>query len=181
MNDESTIDEAVEIILENEGNFSNRKEDKGGATRWGVTIGTYSKWIGRQATVDEIRTMPKETAIEIYKKNYLYGPGIHTLPSSIMTQVFDISINSGPKASIKMLQRIINLAGFGIISVDGVIGPGTRGAVERAAGEMGPYLNNALVEERLKFYNRIVERDESQRVFLKGWTHRANSFKLLVD
>ena len=46
---------------------------------------------------------------------------------------------------------------------------------------MAEYFNDAVVEERIKFYHRIVERNESQRVFLRGWLRRANSFRMVEE
>lgn len=177
---EQRIDEMVETILHHEGGFVNDPADRGGATNWGVTINTYSKWLKRPATVEEVRNMDKDVAIEIYKKNYYYNPRINTLPDLVQPMVFDMSINHGPRNGNKMLQKTVNLAGFGPISADGVIGPGTRRALNKAVDAMGSYFVNALVEERLKFYNRIVERRPNNKKFLRGWTKRANSFKLPV-
>ena len=178
---EAKVDELIEVILHHEGGFVNHKNDRGGATNHGVTIGTYSRWLGRPATVDEVRQMSVETAIEIYKKNYFYGPGIHRLPELVMGHVFDMAVNHGPRRAIKLLQRTVNVAGFGTISVDGVSGPGTRRHVQKAVDAMGEYFNDAVVEERIKFYHRIVERNESQRVFLRGWLRRANSFRMITE
>ena len=177
---EQRIDEMVETILHHEGGFVNDPADPGGATNFGVTIHTYSKWLGRKATVDEVRNMKLETAVEIYKQRYYYAPRINGLHEDVQPLVFDMAINHGPRNAVRMLQRTVNLAGFGPISVDGVIGPGTRGAVDRTADAMGNYFVNAIVDERLKFYNRIVERRPSSRKFLRGWTRRAESFRLPV-
>ena len=177
---EQRIDEMVETILHHEGGFVNDPADPGGATNFGVTIHTYSKWLKRKATVDEVRNMSKDTAIEIYKSKYYYDPRINTLNELVQPLVFDMAINHGPRNGNKMLQRTVNLAGFGPISVDGVIGPGTRRALDSAVDAMGNYFVNALVEERLKFYNRIVARRPASGKFLRGWTKRANSFRLPV-
>lgn len=171
----------IDDILKKEGGYVNDKNDPGRATNRGITIGTYSKWLKRPATIQEVKDITEEIAREIYEVNYLVKPRIDTLPDLIMPQMFDISINSGPKNAIKLLQRLINLAGFGIISVDGIMGPSTRGKAETMVAEMGNYAVNALVEERLKFYQRIVDRRPASGKFLRGWTNRANSFKLPVD
>ena len=176
-----TVDEIIEVILRHEGGYVDHKNDRGGATNWGITIGTYSGWLGREATKDEVRNMDRETAITIYKQNYYYGPGINHIPHPVQAQVFDIGVNSGPKRGIKMVQRVVNLAGFGPIGADGVIGPQSVRAITEAQDKMGNYFNNALVEERLKFYNGIVERNPSQKVFIRGWTKRANSFNLQLE
>lgn len=184
MSSEEKVDLMVETILQHEGGFSH-VHDKNGKeidppTNYGVTIHTYSKYLGRKATVDEVRNMSQATAIEIYKADYYYNPRIHTLPELVQPLVFDMSINHGPRNAIRMMQRTVNLAGFGPISVDGVIGPGTRGALNKAVDAMGNYFVNALVEERLKFYHRIVERRPASKKFLRGWTRRAESFRLPV-
>jgi len=174
-------DNPIGLILEHEGGYVNHKADRGGPTNFGVTIATYSKWLGREATIDDVKNMTVETAREIYETQYLTGPRIHTLPEPYpQVLILDMAINHGPRNAIKMLQRTTNLAGFGPVSVDGIMGPGTRGSVERAQDAMGNYFQNAIVEERIKFYHRIVERNSSQKVFLKGWLRRANSFLLSV-
>ena len=65
-------------------------------------------------------------------------------------------------------------------NADGVMGPATRLAAEQALEEMGPFFHNAIVEERVNFYQRIVQRDPSQNKFLKGWLKRARSFEVVT-
>ncbi len=180
-NSKEQINEMIDTILKHEGGFVNDPDDPGGATNRGVTIGTYSKWLGKPATVQDVKEITEETAREIYELNYLVKPRINELPEILMPQMFDISINSGPKNAIKMLQRLINLAGFGVISVDGVLGPDTRNRASTMAGEMEGYAVNALVEERIKFYNKIVDRRPASGKFLKGWLRRAKTFKVTVE
>jgi len=177
-----TIDETIEVILRHEGGFVNDPDDAGGATNYGITIHTLSGWLGRDATVDEVRNMSVDTAIAIYKQRYYYGPMINEVPHPVQIQIFDIGVNSGPLRGIKMAQKVVNLAGVvGPISVDGVMGPNTKKAIETTQDAMGNFYNNAVVEERIGFYNRIVERKPSQKKFIKGWTKRANSFLLPTD
>ena len=172
------IDDPIGVVLQHEGGFVNHKSDKGGPTKFGITIRTYSHYLGRPASLQEVKDMNVETAREIYERNYYTGPRIHTLPPPLRTVVLDMAINHGPRDAIKMLQRTINAAGFGPITVDGVLGPNTRKGVKKAISAMGNDFQNALVEERITFYERIVARDPSQRVFLDGWINRAKSFQL---
>lgn len=170
------MQDPIDVILQHEGGFVNHKADRGGPTNLGITQATLSKWLGRKASIEEVRNLTREEAREIYETNYLTGPRIHLLPESIRTQVLDMSVNHGPKNAIRMLQRVLNAAGFGPVDVDGVLGPQSRNAAERAAARMGSVLPNALVEERVRFFEAIVARDASQKVFLKGWVSRARSF-----
>lgn len=165
-------------VLLHEGGFVNHPSDRGGATKFGVTQKTLSHYLGRNASIQEVRDMTEETAREIYERLYFTGPRINTLPEPPRTLVLDMAINHGPRNAIIMLQRIVNEAGFGPIDVDGRIGPNTRTAVMRAVTQMGPVFQNALVEERIRFFHRITANDPSQTVFLKGWLNRAESFRL---
>jgi len=170
--------DAIDNIIRIEGGYVNDPADRGGPTKYGITQKTLSDYLGRQASIEDVKNITKETAREIYERHYLTGPRINTLPSPIQEQILDIGVNSGPKTAIKMLQRVLNAAGFGPVTVDGVIGPMTRNVTETALQKMGPYLSNAIVDHRIQFYEHLAERHPSDKKFLKGWKRRANSFRL---
>lgn len=171
------INEMVNQILSHEGGFVNDPDDRGGATNFGVTLKTYSEWLGRPASVAEVRAMKVETAKEIYLSRYYYTPRINGFPEEVQPQIFDCSINHGPRRAVKFVQTVCNLAGFGPVAVDGVNGPNTMEVAKTANQEMGVYFNNAIADERIDFYHRIVASNPSQKKFLNGWLKRANSYK----
>lgn len=168
----------IDVILQNEGGYVNASADRGGPTNFGITQATYSVYLGHPASIDDVKAMPVEAAREIYERQYLSGPRIDQLSDPIKTQVLDIAVNSGPTTAIKMIQRVVNAAGFGPVTVDGVLGPFSRTAIETAQTKMGKLLNNALVDERINFFNAIVEHNMSQHEFIHGWLNRANSFRI---
>ena len=169
------------IILKHEGGFVNDPLDRGGATNLGITQATLSEWRGHKVSVDDVRNLTEEEARDIYSNRYLQKPKIDWLPfPHPQVLVFDMAVNHGPGRAIKILQKTINKAGFGPISVDGGMGPATKAACERAQEEMGAYLQNAIVEERKAFYEAIIERSPSQERFRRGWMNRAESFVLPV-
>ena len=171
-----------EIILKHEGGFVNDPLDRGGATNLGITQATLSSWRGHQVTVEDVKNLTEDEAREIYTTRYLQKPKIDWLPFP-HPQVFvlDMAVNHGPGRGIRILQTTIRKAGFGPISVDGGMGPATRAAAERAQAEMGPYFQNAMVEERKAFYEAIIAKNPSQERFRRGWMRRADSFVLPVD
>ena len=175
-----TIDEMVNTILAHEGGFVNDPDDRGGATNFGVTQLTYAKWLGRPASIADVKAMDIETAKEIYLANYYYKPRINGLPDEIQPLTFDCAINHGPIRAMKFVQTVVNLAGFGLITVDCVCGPETMRRVKAAHAEMGNYFINAMVDERVNFYEAIIERDASQARFRNGWLKRAESFRVPV-
>jgi len=125
-----------------------------------------------------VKAMTVEVAREIYEKEYLAKPRIDTIPEPPRTMILDMAINHGPRNAIRMLQRVVNAAGFGPITLDGRMGPQTRAAVENAASRMGPVLQNAIVEERIRYYHMKVEQHPPNKVFIKGWLRRAESFRI---
>jgi lysozyme family protein len=168
----------IDIVLEHEGGFVNNPNDRGGPTNRGVTIKTYSEWLGRSATIDELRSLTYDEARDIYERLYLFGPRIDRIQEPLRTPLLDMSVNHGPKNAIKMLQRVLNALGFGPLDIDGTLGPQSVDAAKRAIAKDARLVRNALVDERLAFYNRLVARDRTQEQFLRGWTRRAESFRV---
>ena len=77
------------------------------------------------------------------------------------------------------MQRVINMARIGFaLDDDGVIGPKTRRAAEHAQSEMGPFFANAIVDERIDFYRRLVAHRPTSERFLRGWLTRAERFRM---
>lgn len=171
------VQKLIAELIAREGGYVNHAADKGGPTKYGITQATLSAYLGRKASLDEVKALDQELAAEIYLKNYYHAPRIDTLPDDLQPIMLDMQVIHRPRVGIKILQRVINLAGFGPVDIDGALGPQTRAAAARAADEMGPYLINAIVEERLQFFRLIVRQDKSQIVFLKGWEARAEGFR----
>lgn len=175
-----TVESIIAAIIKAEGGYVNHPNDRGGPTKYGITIKTLGRYLRRTATIAEVKNLTKETAYEIYERDYFEGPRIHTIPLQLQPIVTDASVLYGPRRAIKFLQNIVNEAEFGPTTVDGVLGPNTRKLVEQMYGAMGDYAINAYVEERIMFCERIVENNPSQEVFLKGWKNRANKFRVQV-
>lgn len=166
------VNAMIESLIAREGGYVNHPADKGGPTRWGVTLQTLADWREAPCTAEDVKNLSKEEAIKIYRALYYIGPGIDTLPQGIQSHILDIGVNSGPRTAIKMLQRVLNSFGESLV-IDGVIGNATRDACRRYEASK---INNSLVEARMRFYEDIVANNPSQRVFMAGWTKRAESF-----
>lgn len=171
-----SVDQMIDDIIRREGGFVNHPADRGGPTNFGITQKTLSQYLGRAATVEEVRALQRDVAEDIYRKDYYVAPRIDTLPARIQPFVFDSAVNHGPRRAVRFVQQVCNQAGFGPLDVDGICGPNTRRVAAQADRVMGDWLLAALVEQRRNFYHAIVRADPSQDVFLDGWLNRIAEF-----
>lgn len=171
------MDQMIEDIIRREGGFVSHPLDRGGATNFGITQQTLSHYLGRAASVKEVRNMSRDLAKAIYEQNYYLGPRIHRLPERIQPFVFDSAVNHGPRRGIRFVQHACNDAGFGPIDVDGLIGPQTIRAAAAADEHMKEAFLQALIKQRRNFYHLIVENNPRQEIFLLGWLNRIKEFE----
>ena len=169
--------EIIDRVLEREGGFTNNPLDRGGPTKFGITRVTLENYLGEEPgfiTEQDVEDLDEDLARDIYRDDYWYGPGFDTLDvdERLLELIFDTGVNHGTFKAIRLLQKVLG------VDRDGVIGPVTRAAVTDR-----PYreLFVALLSARIELYGKIVQNDESQRVFIVGWLRRMNGFlKLLV-
>lgn len=176
--------EIIDNIILTEGEYSNYPEDKGGPTKYGVTQKTLSAWLGRPATVQEVKDLSIELARKILYNLYFLQPGYTRFePVDLRHLLVDISINSGSFRANVLLQRALlkGLPEGRRLLIDGVLGPRTLEAyrdVVRLRGHQ--WLIHAIVDERIVFLTEIVINNPKQLKFLRGWIARALSFREVV-
>lgn len=170
------VQEMVKEIILKEGGYVNDPADSGGPTKYGVTQATYSRWLGRKASISDVKAITREVAEDIFINNYYFKPRIDIIADEVQHKTFDMSVNHGPRRAVKLLQLALAKLGFEI-SVDGVIGSQTARISEMAIEKYGDVrVVNKIVEVRNDFYHRIVASRPTQKRFLKGWLNRSNSF-----
>ncbi|MGL4415702.1 holin-associated N-acetylmuramidase [Roseinatronobacter monicus] len=172
---------ATEIVAR-EGGFVNDRDDPGGATNFGVTIHTLRRLRpGQHITVQDVRALTREDAVEIYIEHYFNRPRIAELPEPLWPTVFDMYVNAGANA-VRILQRLFNQMGLQV-AVDGVIGPQTIAAAQRAYDMAPAHLVDAYGIARRDYYYSIADRRPASRKFARrrdggkgGWITRAEEF-----
>ncbi len=181
-----SVRQIADEIIAREGGYVNDPDDPGGATKHGVTIHTLRR-LGLDldgdgaVTTADVRRLTQEQAVDIFIRHYFIRPGIAKLPESIQASAFDMYVNAGANA-VKILQRLLCDMGQKI-AVDGVIGPQTIAAANRAWERAGDRLVDAYGIERRNFYFRIADRRPASRKYARtraggkgGWIKRAEEF-----
>lgn len=149
------FDEAFDILIGHEGGYANHPRDPGGETMWGVT----ARVARRHGYQGEMRLMPRDTAKQIYRKDYWDAVQADKLPTAVRYTVFDAAVNSGPHQAIEWLQRALD------VGEDGVLGPLTWDALNKSSGLKLGILFNA---ERLDFMTSLP----TWGAFGRGWARR---------
>lgn len=102
------------------GNWTGGVKGRGAliGTNHGVSAPVLSEYLGRTATVSDMRTLSLEVTEKIFRRNYwdkIRGNEIINQDSA--NEIFDDAINAGVGAAIKKAQRALGLKD------DGIMGP----------------------------------------------------------
>ena len=114
--------EALAIILQLEGGYSDDKDDSGGKTNYGITeaVARENGYYG------DMREIPEAIAAAIYRNRYWDACLCDKLPWPMALYVFDSAVNQGPGAATLMMQSALG------VTEDGVIGPATIAAASKS-------------------------------------------------
>lgn len=166
--------------------YTNNPDDPGGATRWGVTLGTLQGWRQTQTgdsslalTADDVKQLSEAEAVEIYKYDFFEQPRFDRLPAEILPQIFDISVLQGNAWKDILIDTLNNHYGYqlerGNTVVTEELASELRKIIQSVPADEGggpEGLNNAIVDERLKVLRANPNVDK-----FPGWIDRAESFR----
>lgn len=111
------------LRLEGGGKYTNRKEDRGGPTRWGISQKALSHSRGRPVTAEEVAQLEEPEARAIYWSDYANAIKFDMLPGGVDRSLLDIAVLSGVGTASRLLQEVVGA------EIDGAIGPATLSAV----------------------------------------------------
>lgn len=159
---------ALDLLLKHEGGWSKHPADPGGATNYGITLQTYSLFLGRKAKESELRVIGRDMVGKIYKQRYWDMLRCDDLYDGLDYAVFDMGVNSGVSRASRFLQGMVNA------HPDGVIGPRTIAAVEAWVDEHDlKYAIEEFCRRRLHYLEALP----TFSTFGRGWTRRVNEVK----
>ena len=181
-----TVQQIATDIIAREGGYVNDPDDPGGATNFGVTIGTLRR-LGidndgdGRVTASDVRMLTRTQARDIFVEHYFSRPRIDELPPVLQASVFDMYVNAGSNA-VRILQRLLVEMGQSIV-VDGQIGPQTIEACHIAQSLAPHHLADAYGIARRNYYYSLADKRPKSRKYAKrrdggkgGWITRAEEF-----
>jgi len=155
---------AVEVVLQHEGGYVHDPRDPGGETKWGISRRSYPEL--------DIANLTREDAIAIYYRDWWQRYGYDRLKDdAVVTKLLDMAVNMGPVTAHRLLQEALVFLGYPV-AVDGIIGPQTIGAANRADPKR---LLQVLRWRAAEHYYRLADQRPQSRAFLLGWLRRAYS------
>ena len=184
-----TVNDLARDIVAREGGYVNDPADPGGATKYGVTIGTMRRLgldLNRDGRIDtgDVRALTRADAERIFVEDYFVKPKVHMLPEALQPAVFDMYVNAGANA-VKILQGLLNdHLPAPVLDADGRIGPMTARAAYQVQDALGPDgLRNAYGAARREYYYAIGDARPASRKYARsldggkgGWITRAEEF-----
>lgn len=148
------FDAAFEKLIGHEGGYVNHPSDPGGETKFGISKRSYPG--------EDIAGMTLERAKQIYLRDFWGPAGCDAVPDAVRFDLFDMAVNSGVRAAVKTLQKVVGE------TEDGILGPRTLQAVQSMPG---PRLVARFNGARLEFMASL----STWPAFGRGWARRIAS------
>lgn len=170
------IEEIITGVLIAEGwdKYTDHPADKGGPTKWGITLQAWGEFLQEHVTALDVRSISEAEARLFYQRKYVIDPGFNLLPAEIIKDVVDAAVHSGVRAATKWLQRSVGA------KQDGDLGPLTLAQVKRQASYVICLRINSY---RLALFGKLISSDKQlslarkagynlQAEFAAGWNNR---------
>lgn len=163
------FEKAFYYILSVEGVTLSREEyDKGLISKFGITLGAWSEFTKKQASFDDIKNLTLTQAKRFYRAYWdaLKLDRVKSLDVAI--SIFDQCVHRGRFGGTEMTQRFLNLRPTGIM---------TDQTLEAINSVEPDEFITGYFKHAQRSYLKIVEKDQTQMKFLKGWFER--TYKIL--
>ncbi len=182
--------DALKILFEHEGKYSNDPLDRGGETYRGIARKRWPKWPG-WAIVDAMKDfldfpecLDRDAALSVevmkfYKEHFWAPIRGDEIPEELAVELFETQVNSG--RGVEFLQHTLNFLNrngqaFPDLKIDNDFGPATMSALNLVLKTDGlKFLLAILNRFQAKFYFDLMLNDPSQERFARGWLKRTFS------
>ncbi|MBS7349441.1 MAG: hypothetical protein KIG95_04670 [Comamonas sp.] len=166
----------VEKLIKLEGGYVNHPADKGGETRYGITLATARA----HGYMGDMRYLPRNTAHQIYQRDYVRLPRydrVHDVSAPVAAKLIDLGVHVSPRRATTWLQRALgdlsrNGADYPAPPVTGVIDDPTLKALralQRKRGAKACDLVIKAVEGYQAAYYLELGQTKGRWAFTAGW------------
>ena len=158
----------IPIIKKWEGGYSDNPNDRGGATNSGVTLAVYQSVYGKNKTKNDLNRMTSDQWDYIFTKLYWNKWKADEINNQSIANILVDWVWMSGYGTIKKIQSLFGL------TADGIVGNKTISYINSHDQEE---VFNKIWNRRKSFYESLVKNNPSQKVFIKGWMNRLNTFK----
>lgn len=172
------IEQYLNELIKREGGYVNNPSDKGGETKYGITIATARA----AGYTGAMKDLPIDVAKAIYRKTYWTSPRfdqVNAINAAVAEELLDTGVNCGVAFAKPLLQRALNLLnnqglnGWTDLAVDGIYGTATLNALKTYLVKRGKEGESILLRVlnilQGQRYIEITERSPNQEQFFYGW------------
>jgi lysozyme family protein len=167
LNEQARFDRCLAEVLRLEGGYADDPRDRGGPTRFGITLASLGEARGRPVSADDVRRLTPAEAGSIYRTRYWTPMRCADLAEGVDLMAFDAAVNMGTAGAARLLQAAL------AVKADGVIGPATVEAARRA---FAPVLIRQAADLRRARYRSLA----GFAAFGAGWLNRVDTVEALA-
>jgi lysozyme family protein len=176
-----TEQEIITGVLQREGwdKYTDHPADKGGPTKWGITLKAWSDYLGKPCTAADVQAITEAGARQFYRVKYILEPKFDLVGDAHLRELLiDAGVNHGPRHPAKWAQWAAE------VPQDGVLGPVSLKAIN-ACAPLELFL--WVCAFRVRLYGRLTSQDQAlkaaraagfrlQAEFTAGWCNRVAEF-----
>lgn len=175
---DTKFQEAMRVVYLHEGGLSNHPNDRGLLTKYGISLAFIQKEHidvdgDGDVDVDDIYALTLKKSDQIYFDKFWIPNGYERINNSKMAiKIMDTAINTGASQANKLLKRSINVVYEKNIAVNGILDGDTVKLLNLLDNEL---IIEEFRKQQANFYNLIIKKNHSYKVFRNGWMNRAKS------
>lgn len=154
--------------------YTNNKHDRGGATKYGITIATW-RTVGYDKNGDgkidekDVQLITEEDFKKVLKRNFWDKWKADEIKNQSVAEILVDWLWASGKWGIIKPQQLLG------VKADGIVGKQTLAAVNGYPNQR--QLFEALKNARKSYINKLIKADPSQIVNKKGWLNRINALE----
>lgn len=170
------VEKFAPFVLKWEGGskYTNKKSDRGGATKYGITIATW-RTVGYDKNGDgkidekDVQLISEEDFKKVLKRNFWDKWKADEIKNQSVAEILVDWIWASGKWGIIKPQQLLG------VKADGIVGKQTLAAVNGYPNQRQIF--EALKNARKTYINKLIKADPSQIVNKKGWLNRINALE----